>query len=278
MVSGAGRTLTWTSFDKPATVVDAATRTAFAHGPDRARIVQTRTQGATTTTIVYVAGLFEQLGKTGEATKFVHYIFAGSSRVAIRTTDDAPTPTDKPALFAPGPSRLGRHDHRRGRRGRRAPLLRRLRQTPRRRRRQRLDRPGARHRGGQHAARLHRPRTSRRLPAGAHERTGLRPVPRPLHERRPLRPVPRIHPGPQPLLIRQQQPALVYRSQRVFHRKTVQGGRTVRQEGARQRDRPGHRPTRRHRRDMRRGPGVLLRRPGSAPGSAAPARPPPAAI
>ena len=95
MVSGAGRTLTWTSFDKPATVVDAATRTAFAHGPDRARIVQTRTQGATTTTIVYVAGLFEQLGKTGEATKFVHYIFAGSSRVAIRTTDDAPTPTDK---------------------------------------------------------------------------------------------------------------------------------------------------------------------------------------
>ncbi len=94
MVSGAGRTLTWTSFDKPATVVDAATRTAFAHGPDRARIVQTRTQGATTTTIVYVAGLFEQLGKTGEATKFVHYIFAGSSRVAIRTTDDAPTPGD----------------------------------------------------------------------------------------------------------------------------------------------------------------------------------------
>ncbi len=95
MVSGAGRTLTWTSFNKPASVVDATTTTRFAHGPDRARIVQTRTQGATTTAIVYVAGLFEQLGKTGEATKFVHYIFAGSSRVAIRTTDDAPAPTDK---------------------------------------------------------------------------------------------------------------------------------------------------------------------------------------
>ena len=95
MVSGAGRTLTWTSFNKPASVVDAATRTAFVHGPDRARIRQTRTQGATTTAIVYVAGLFERVAKTGEATKFVHYIFAGSSRIAIRTTDDAPAPTDK---------------------------------------------------------------------------------------------------------------------------------------------------------------------------------------
>ena len=76
-------------------VVDATTTTRFAHGPDRARTVQTRVQGATTTTIVYVAGLFEQLGKTGEATKFVHYIFAGSQRIAIRTTDNAPSPGDK---------------------------------------------------------------------------------------------------------------------------------------------------------------------------------------
>ena len=95
MVSGAGRTLTWTGFNKPATVVDAATRTAFVHGPDRARIRQTRTQGATTTTIVYVASQFEQVRETGEATKFVHYIFAGSQRIAIRTTDNAPTPTDR---------------------------------------------------------------------------------------------------------------------------------------------------------------------------------------
>ena len=95
MVSGAGRTLTWTGFNKPASVVDATTTTRFAHGPDRARTVQTRTQGATTTTIVYVAGLFEQVRETGEATKSVHYIFAGSQRIAIRTTDNAPTPTDR---------------------------------------------------------------------------------------------------------------------------------------------------------------------------------------
>ena len=42
MVSGAGRTLTWTSFNKPATVFDAATATAFAYGPDRSRILRTR--------------------------------------------------------------------------------------------------------------------------------------------------------------------------------------------------------------------------------------------
>ena len=51
-------------------------------------------QGATTTTIVYVAGLFERVSKTGEATKSVHYIFAGGARIAIRTTDDAPSPGD----------------------------------------------------------------------------------------------------------------------------------------------------------------------------------------
>ncbi len=94
MVSGAGRTLAWTGFNKPASVVDATTTTSFAHGPDRARTVQTRTQGATTTTIVYVASQFEQVSETGEATKSVHYIFAGSQRIAIRTTDDAPSPVD----------------------------------------------------------------------------------------------------------------------------------------------------------------------------------------
>ena len=51
-------------------------------------------QGAATTVIVYVAGLFERVSKTGEATKSVHYIFAGSQRIAIRTTDNAPSPGD----------------------------------------------------------------------------------------------------------------------------------------------------------------------------------------
>ena len=91
MVSGAGRTLTWTSFNKPATVFDTATATAFAYGPDRSRILQTRVQGAVTTAVTYVGRLFEQVAETGKATRYVHYIFAGPERVAIYTSDDAPS-------------------------------------------------------------------------------------------------------------------------------------------------------------------------------------------
>ncbi len=92
MVSGAGRTLAWTSFNKPASIANAAAVTTFAYGPDRARTVQVRTRGAAVTRTVYVAGLFEKVSETGKATGSVHYLFAGSARVAIRTTDDAPAP------------------------------------------------------------------------------------------------------------------------------------------------------------------------------------------
>ena len=95
MVSGAGRALTWTSFNKPATIANAAATTAFSYGPGRERVVQTRARGAAVTETVYVAGLFERVRETGRATEFVHYVFAGSQRVAIRTVDDAPTPADR---------------------------------------------------------------------------------------------------------------------------------------------------------------------------------------
>ncbi len=38
MTSGAGRTMTWTSFNKPQVISDSATTSAFIHGPERARI------------------------------------------------------------------------------------------------------------------------------------------------------------------------------------------------------------------------------------------------
>ena len=38
-------------------------------------------------------GLFEQIAQTGAATKYLHYIFAGGARVALHTSDDAPSPT-----------------------------------------------------------------------------------------------------------------------------------------------------------------------------------------
>ena len=77
LTSGAGRTLTWTSFNKPASVATTSTTSTFIYGPERARIEQQKVQGATTTTIKYVGAVFEQVTRTGEATQYVHYLFAG---------------------------------------------------------------------------------------------------------------------------------------------------------------------------------------------------------
>ena len=98
LTSGAGRALTWTSFNKPQTVATTSTTTTFAYGPERARIRQQKVQGATTTTIKYVGTLFEQITRTGEATKYVHYLFAGGERIAVYTTDNAWAPTPSETL------------------------------------------------------------------------------------------------------------------------------------------------------------------------------------
>ena len=94
LTSGAGRALSWRSFNKPATITTTTTTSTFVYGPERARIQQQKVQGATTTTIKYVGALFEQLTRTGEATKYVHYLFAGGRRIAVYTEDDAPSPSE----------------------------------------------------------------------------------------------------------------------------------------------------------------------------------------
>ena len=53
-----------------------------------------KVQGATTTTIKYVGTLFEQVAKTGAATEYVSYVFAGERRVAVYATDDGATPSE----------------------------------------------------------------------------------------------------------------------------------------------------------------------------------------
>ena len=94
LLTGAGRTLTWTSFNKPKTVASTTTTTTFAYGPERARIRQTQAQGASTTTITYIGVVYEHITRTGEAAKRVHYVFAGARRIAAFTQDDAPTPSE----------------------------------------------------------------------------------------------------------------------------------------------------------------------------------------
>ena len=77
MVSGAGRTFTWTSYDKPKRIANATTASTFDYAPERRRTRQVQVQGATTTTTTYVGAVYEEVVKTGEATRRVHYIFAG---------------------------------------------------------------------------------------------------------------------------------------------------------------------------------------------------------
>ena len=89
MVSGAGRTLTWTSFQKPLTIAKGSTTSTFEYGPDRKRTRQVKVEGSVTETVTYVGGLYEQVSRTGAATEHVHYIFAGGMRTAVETASEA---------------------------------------------------------------------------------------------------------------------------------------------------------------------------------------------
>ncbi len=89
MVSGGGRTLTWTSFQKPRTMAKGTTRSTFEYGPERKRVRQVKVKGSVTETVTYVGGLYERVEKTGVATEHVHYIFAGGARIAVETASEA---------------------------------------------------------------------------------------------------------------------------------------------------------------------------------------------
>ncbi len=89
MVSGAGRTLTWTSFQKPRTIAKGSTVSTFEYGPDRGRVRQVKVKGAVTEILTYVGGLYERVEKTGSAMEHVHYVFAGGARVAIETASES---------------------------------------------------------------------------------------------------------------------------------------------------------------------------------------------
>ncbi len=77
LANGAGRSLTWTSFDMPLSVAKAATGTGssatpaasatFTYGPEHQRTRQIKTEGSTTTTVIY-AGAQEVETKSGVTT------------------------------------------------------------------------------------------------------------------------------------------------------------------------------------------------------------------
>lgn len=85
LTAGAGRSVTWTSFNKPQTLSGAGATSTFVYGPERSRIQHTINKGAETTAIKYVGSLFEKVTKTGAPTEERHYVFAGDARIAVYT-------------------------------------------------------------------------------------------------------------------------------------------------------------------------------------------------
>ncbi len=84
MTSGGGRTLGYTSFNKPNSISKGDTSLTFLYGADRARIKQVRTD-STGTRITYYVGLYEREIKGSLITER-NTIVAGGHSIAIQTT------------------------------------------------------------------------------------------------------------------------------------------------------------------------------------------------
>ncbi|MBV7330176.1 RHS repeat-associated core domain-containing protein [Chloroflexi bacterium TSY] len=85
MTSGGGRTIVWSSYNKPIEITKDSSKITFAYGPDRARFRQTGTSGANTKITTYIGTLYEEM-RSGSQAEWKHYIRAGNVTVAIYTT------------------------------------------------------------------------------------------------------------------------------------------------------------------------------------------------
>lgn len=86
MLTGAGRTLTWLSFNKPANISGPGGTSTFSYDADRARYKQVVTSGTQTTTTLYVGKLYEKR-TSGFDTEHVNFIRAAGQVVATVTTE-----------------------------------------------------------------------------------------------------------------------------------------------------------------------------------------------
>ncbi|WP_282611156.1 RHS repeat-associated core domain-containing protein [Pelagibius sp. Alg239-R121] len=97
MISGAGRTVAWTSFRKPQLITDALTgnQTSFVYGPDRARIEQNALTNGLTTTTTYIGNTYERRSRLSQPDELVHYIRASDTVAIFTKMDDGNALTDK---------------------------------------------------------------------------------------------------------------------------------------------------------------------------------------
>ncbi len=84
MITRAGDSLTWYSYDLPKRINYGSDYADFQYGPDRARFKQVALTGSATTTTYYVGGHFEkEIG--GGTTTYRHHIRAGGRTIAVHT-------------------------------------------------------------------------------------------------------------------------------------------------------------------------------------------------
>jgi len=85
MVSGRGRTVNYTTFNKPSFIRKGTSNIRFTYNPENARYKKVTTTSAGTSTQYNIGKLFERLTKPNGIVEYKNYIFAGGAMVAIDT-------------------------------------------------------------------------------------------------------------------------------------------------------------------------------------------------
>jgi len=85
MVTGRGRTVDYTTFNKPSYISQAGASIRFTYGPDSSRYKKVTTTSEGTSTQYNIGKLFERLTKPNGVVEYKNYIFAGGAMVAIDT-------------------------------------------------------------------------------------------------------------------------------------------------------------------------------------------------
>lgn len=83
MISGGGRTITWTSFNQARSITQGSFTSTFSFGANRERVKQV----SHLETTIYVGGVFERVTPVGAGAvvEYKHYILAPTGRVAVHT-------------------------------------------------------------------------------------------------------------------------------------------------------------------------------------------------
>jgi RHS repeat-associated protein len=87
MLTGAGRTQDWTSFNQLKKVTQGSLSSEFAFGAGHERVLQVKKNGSTVTDrTIYVGSLFEKvISASGSLTEYKHYIMGPTGRIAVYT-------------------------------------------------------------------------------------------------------------------------------------------------------------------------------------------------